>query len=361
MKKLFNFDYFGFWQELLMAIFITISAKKREFKHKNGRILIVSPCLIGEFAVTIPAIYDFIQRNKDKNIDLLVTPPLKILAEKIRGIGKIYAAASNYGREYDSFAGDEITDSYEKIIVLRISAKAYAMVRKVKSGEIVTASSYAIKYLGHLAKNLILRRTPKSWRKMNFEILGGNDGPVSFKEIFAFNQYDFKKLNKFDCLKTGGKMIIIHTAANWPMKIWEDDNWVELLKKINRMGNFKFVFIGDNAALKSYEYISSCLDFEMESLINKTNILELVLVLSKADYFIGIDSGPSNLAHLVDLRSITIFGPGPNIYMPHNQADIIIDKSNGRGLFQLFFNVKNSLINKINVSEVYNAFKSLNR
>jgi len=360
IKEQFNFEYFSMWREVLVFLFAEL-LKTEVRENKNGRILIVNPCLIGEFVASIPAIHDFIKRNYDKKIDLLVTPRTKEIAEKMIGVHKIFVTKSAYiGRaEVEIDYKEQKFDSYEKIIFLRISEIAYATTFNIRGSEISTSFSGMSQYALHLAKSLIIGKTPRSWRSMNFEILGGREKNFIFEEIFDFKKGDYKKLESFDFLKNKTKKIIIHVGTKWSMKRWNKDKWVELLEKINKLGHFTFIFIGSDDDIEDHNYISSKLSFKTESLIKKISLAELLLVLKDADYFIGIDSGPSNMAHLVNLRSITIYGPGPHMYMPFHPDDIVFDKTSGRGLFQLLFRVKNSYINKVAVNEVYDAFYGL--
>ncbi len=143
------------------------------------------------------------------------------------------------------------------------------------------------------------------------------------------------------------------------MKRWDNKKWIELLEKINQSGNFQFIFVGGEKDLKNYERIYSSLSFVVHSLINKIDIPELLVVFKNADYFIGVDSGPSNLAYLAGLKGITIFGAGPHFHI--NSLGASIDKTNGRGLGQLFFSSQNSFISRITVDEVYRAFQKLRR
>ena len=160
-------------------------------------------------------------------------------------------------------------------------------------------------------------------------------------------------------MKDDTEKIIVHVGTKWSMKRWDRDRWILLLNRINKLGKFKFIFVGGDDDLKDYEYISSKLDFRAESLIKKVSLCDLLLVQKKAKYFIGIDSGPSNMAHIVGLRSLTIYGPGPHMYMSNDPEDIAFDKTKGRGLYQLFFKVNNSYINRIGVDEVHDAFLKL--
>jgi len=352
MKKIFNFDYFNIWKEILFFLLSSIVIRKEKKGNYKNRVLIVNPCLVGEFAVSIPAIVDFIQRNNGKKIDIIVSTPLKVLAEKIIGINNVYVAQSVFKRPSEVFDyKDQIPFGYEEIILLRASYGVYNFLKKVSAQNVKTGACIYARYAFHLLSSIILRRTPKQWKIIIFEMLGGTPREISFDEIFELAPQDYK----------GDSKIIIHTGASWPMMHWEREKWVELLRKINTLGTFEFIFIGVAKDIEDYEYISSNLPFEIYSVISKIDLFELVLLLRSANYFIGVDSGPANLAHLAKLRSIVIFGPGPHMFMSDDVNDIIIDKSNGRGLYQRFFLKKNGFIHKINAEEVYQSFNKLYR
>ncbi|MDO8443536.1 MAG: glycosyltransferase family 9 protein [Candidatus Azambacteria bacterium] len=339
MKKMFNFDYFNIWKEIGYFYLVKAVFRKEKINVCEKRILIINPCIIGDFAASVPAIADFIQRNKDKKIDLIVSAPLKTLAEKIKGIEKVYTTQS------------VSKISYEKIILLRATGEVYDFLKKVSACGVQTNGWTFIWYAFHLLMSLLLRRAPKQWRVVNFEMLGGAPRNISFDEMFKLGPEDYKSANK----------VIIHTGASWPMMHWEKEKWVELLRKINTFGTFEFIFVGAAKDSEDYEYISSNLPFEIHSVISKIDLLELMLLLRSADYFIGIDSGPANLAHLAKLRSIVIFGPGPHMFVSDDTNDIIIDKSNGRGLYQRFFLKKKGFIQMISSEEVFQAFIKLYR
>lgn len=161
-------------------------------------------------------------------------------------------------------------------------------------------------------------------------------------------------------MKTEEKKVIIHTGSGWQVKLWENEKWIELLKKVNKLGKFRFIFIGTKKEKQDYEKIKKKLNFKTYSLIEKVDIKELMLVLRASDYFIGIDAGPRNMAHLADLRSVNLLGPGPKQFMPLDKRDIVIDKSNCR-CTHLFCYKRKTCMQKINVNDVFEGFKKLIR
>jgi ADP-heptose:LPS heptosyltransferase len=358
MKRV-NAEYFNLWKEMAFLGLLNV-VKTCRTAEKNNRVLLVNPCLIGEFAASLPAIADYIRRNKNKKIDLVVTSPLKTLAEKVRGVERVFVTQSVYERKNElQPCAEQDFGAYEKIVVMRAGRKAHAALRRVKSCEFQTAFPNLMKYSFHLSKSLTLGRRPRKWKAVNFEILGGTDRKMPLNEIFSFAPSDYASLDRFDCLAGPQEKIIIHTGTNWEMKHWARENWIELLRKLRGNGNFRFIFVGNREDEEDYQYISPRLGFPTDSLINRTNLVELTLALRRADYFIGIDSGPRNLAHMADLRSVTILGPGPHMYISDDSDDIVIDKTGDRGAYQMFFSVKDSYINRISVEEVHESFMRL--
>lgn len=355
-----NLDYLNLYQEIpLFCALIVSSLFRHKPPQKTGRVLIVNTCLIGEFAASVPAIRDYIMRNEGMTIDLMVSPPLKELAEKIRGVEKVHVAKSLYKRQNEkSEHAEQVFSTYDTVFVMRISRDAFRLIRKISAIKIRTGLREYSGYALHLWWSLLSRTLPKQWRELNFEMLGGEVREMPFDELFEFSESDFAGVAQLAELQTEQKKIIIHTGAGWVMKKWENEKWVELLMKLHQLGDIRFVFAGGGEDADDYEYIASKLEFPTHSLINKITLLQLLFVLHQSDYFIGTDSGPRNMAHLAQTPTVAIFGPGPHFYMSWSTADVAIDKSRGRGLYQMFFYKKHGFIDKITPDEVYEAFKN---
>ncbi len=359
-NKFFNNDYFKSTLEETSLIRLCASRIKK-VDCQNNRVLIIIPCLMGEFVALLPAIFDFQERNKSKTIDMVVSSPLKALAERISFVSNVYVAKSVAGRENEfNIKNDLSEEPYQEVIIIKASKDALNnIIPNIKAGKVKNTANLTTKYGYNLIKSAILRREPIQWRSFAFSLFASTPREVYFKDIFNFTEEEYKSYPKVEGLDEKRKKIIIHTGGSWYMQRWHLDRWAELLKKINKSGDFDLIFIGQEKEMKDYEYISSRLDFKIFSVISKINSAELLLLMNSSDYFLGIDSGPGNLAHLIGLRSLMIYGPGPHIYMPTDKNDIVISKSRGRGIYQQFFFKKKSFISKITVDEVHEAFLKL--
>jgi ADP-heptose:LPS heptosyltransferase len=360
MKRI-SYNYLNVFKEI--PLLIKIELKKRDkSKIKNPKnILIIDSCLLGEFVTSLHAIRTVIDKNKNSKVDLIVSPPLKSLAENIKGINKVYPAESLYNRRLenkkDKSKKTRLKD-YDLIIIMRTSKRSYELIKNIKYKKIISSFYPFIKYSINLTKGILTKRDFKQWREFNFDIIKEKDRILKFEEIFDFKKSDYNKILNLEELSGKSKKIIIHTRATWEVTCWNNVNWISLIKKINKLGNFKFIFIGTDREKEDFEKIEKQLDFKIYSLINKIDMKDLALVMKNSDYFIGVDSGPRNLANLVGIKSINLLGPGQKTFMPTNKRDIVIDKSNCR-CTNLFCYRKKTCMQKITPEEVFINFKKL--
>lgn len=359
MGNRFNTEYANLWKEV--PLFLRFSLGRKRAREGQGRILIVNTCLVGEFAASMPAIRQFIITHPDATVDLMVTPPLRNLAEHIKGIGTVYTAASIYRRESTESGDVSFPEPYDGIIALRMSRDAREALEEASAEWVKTAAPHFIKFGVHLLASLGMRRVPKQWRTLNFEMLGLEPVELSCADILSYTDAERARIQHLEAFQSPGKVVIVHTGTKWRMKRWENARWAELLTMLNGLGNLRFVFVGAKEDVDDYTDIASRLSFSVDSLIGELNLTELTIALSEANYFIGIDSGPMNLAHLVDLPSVSLLGPGPHMYLPWSERDMYIDKTRGRGLYQMFFATEKSFMQQIEPNDVYDAFMRLYR
>lgn len=357
LQNIVNTEYLNLYKEV--PLFFLLSLSRRRANGEEGRILIVCPSLIGEFAAALPAIRDFIERHQDHTVEIMVAPPLVPLARRIRGIGEVFSARSVYGRDEAGGLPAPVFPAYEKIVVLRMSGDAYRTVRQIPAAQLESAGRDFVRYGCHLVKSLWMRRTPIQWSEFNFMLLGSDPRPVPFEELFDFSPAESEAIRSLPALQGNRRKIVVHTYTPWAMKRWEREKWIATLKKIHAIEETDFIFVGRRQEKIEAAEIAAALDFKTYSLAGELSLAELVLLLRHSHFFIGIDSGPANLAHLVGLKSIVILGPGPHMYLPPHDDGIAIDKTGGRGLMQMFFSTRNGFIDRTQPDEVVDAFRQL--
>ena len=336
-------------------------------KKETGKILVICTCIIGDFLSYLPAIRELIKKNHGKRVDMIVSPLLRSLAEKINGIGKIFVAKSAYNRSVEARSKQRkqaVQGKYDSLVIMRISRESYRMIKDIDFSDIMVPDLMFARYLLHLAKNMLIKRPIKQSREFGFELIGLKkpleqiDKDIDLKDIFIFTKKEREKIARMPELKTKDKIVLIHTGSGWREKLWSNDKWIVLIKKVNQLGKFRFIFVGaTQQEEEAFREIKNRLDFKVYSVIGKNSLRELFLFMEKSDYLIGIDSGPRNLSHLADMRSVTIRGPG-TYFKPLDKRDIVIDRLKGLST-NPFFPDKDARVDNINVEEVLAAFKKI--
>jgi ADP-heptose:LPS heptosyltransferase len=185
LKNKINFDYLKVNFEIFyFLLFIIISFFQRK-KIKNKTILIINPCLLGDFCSSVHFIHKFIIKNKGFNVDILVEENLISFARKIKGVNKVF-----------SYKGFNNKLEYEEVLVLRANTKILKNFHKIKFNKIKTNSKAFFFFGKNITKSYYHRKNPKSFREISFDIIKYKPEIFSFEEIFEIkNKYDGKVNN----------------------------------------------------------------------------------------------------------------------------------------------------------------------
>lgn len=114
----------------------------------------------------------------------------------------------------------------------------------------------------------------------------------------------------------GKNLLGIGPGANWPGKIWPQQNYLKLIESLRH----KFeavVLLGDDKDRKISQPIADKSVLPCIDLCGKTTLLQAAAVLEETSLFVGNDSGLGHMASGVNTASITLFGIGqPERYRP---------------------------------------------
>ena len=118
----------------------------------------------------------------------------------------------------------------------------------------------------------------------------------------AINQLSFPK-----------KTIVVHCHSNYSPKDWQVYHWEKLVLNIMNQYDYNIIEIGLKSTLKVYhsEYYNLC---------GKLSLLETAEIIKRAEFFIGIDSGPAHFANAVGTFGFLLFGKLGDFehYMPYS-------------------------------------------
>ncbi|MFK7865537.1 MAG: glycosyltransferase family 9 protein [Pseudohongiellaceae bacterium] len=104
-------------------------------------------------------------------------------------------------------------------------------------------------------------------------------------------------------------LVVCHTGASKVRKLWPREHWIELIKLLQGVGVTP-VLVGTGTIEADNNIAITCaLQQPIVNLTNKLSLLELALLTSRSQFFIGNDSGPMHLACSLGIEGIGIFGP----------------------------------------------------
>jgi heptosyltransferase-3 len=106
---------------------------------------------------------------------------------------------------------------------------------------------------------------------------------------------------------------VIHTKSNMGFRDWNDAHWMSLLELIFEKYQVKVVEIGQ----------INPLDFQhpnFKSCVGKTSLMETMHIVQSAQFFIGLDSGPTHMANAFQIPGLVLCGEFSHFktYMPYS-------------------------------------------
>lgn len=335
MKDRINYGYFNIFKEFPLLIRVNaLYANKSKPIENPKSILIINTSLIGDFVVSLPALRYFIDKHNGAKIDMVVAPPLLDLSKSIKGLNKVLTMKTIFNKpDARDIAYLDLSPEYDYVLIMRLPNKILQLLNRIEFKSIRTYLGTYLKLGMNMFGAAAGKEHLKQLTEVNFEIVGEenlNINKLELNKMFDFSAQDLDNIKSHSIFKQteNTKRIVIHTGSGWEIKFWNNKKWIELIKKLHSEDNYSFIFVGSGEQEeKSFKEISAALDFPVYSLIKKMNIKSLLMALPFFDLFIGIDSGPRHLAHLANLKSISLLGPGPKSFEPINENATILDKS----------------------------------
>ena len=102
-------------------------------------------------------------------------------------------------------------------------------------------------------------------------------------------------------------VVVLHPAARWPTKLWENARWRALAAALGEAGA-GVVLTGAAADGAMARAIGEGLAPAPRSLAGRVSLKELAAVLRSADLMITVDSGPMHIAAAVGTPVLALFG-----------------------------------------------------
>ena len=107
-----------------------------------------------------------------------------------------------------------------------------------------------------------------------------------------------------------GRYVVVHAGGNWNLKRWPQSHVTQLTQKLLSELDYRVVFCGTVSEKKWIDpIISQVSDARVISLVGKTTLDELALLLKEAALLISNDSGPIHLGASQSVKILGLYGP----------------------------------------------------
>ncbi|MBF0484231.1 MAG: lipopolysaccharide heptosyltransferase II [Candidatus Omnitrophica bacterium] len=176
------------------------------------------------------------------------------------------------------------------------------------------------------------------------------------------------KMQVLGLLKNAGidsekPFVVVHVCGNWDLKLWTEHNFTLLIERLMTKYGAQVVIPGGQNDLPRINRIIAPLKIKPAVLADKTNLKELIVLLSMAETVISSDSGPLHVANSVGTKVIGIFGPTrPEITGPRGIGKYICLQQNvGCNISPCYFlDCKDNVcVKSISVEDVCEAFEQI--
>lgn len=155
--------------------------------------------------------------------------------------------------------------------------------------------------------------------------LGGEKGEAVFPlDVEKEKTVVKKKMEKAGI--TGGFFVIV-PRARWATKLWNDEKFLELSKRIIEKTGLSVVIAGGVGDKKSLSGMARAIGKKAASLAGATDLKELAALFKLSKGVVTVDSGPMHLASASGAKVVALFGPtAPWRTGPYGPGHIVIRK-----------------------------------
>lgn len=134
-----------------------------------------------------------------------------------------------------------------------------------------------------------------------------------------------------------GPFVLIHPAARWPFKCWEDERFAAVVAHVRAAGLHVVLTSSPDPAevmmTTKIEHLAQDLNEALNfpscaALVNwggQVSLPLLTALLKKCQFYVGVDSAPMHMAAALDTPQVALFGPSwINEWRPWSSAAIVV-------------------------------------
>ena len=112
-------------------------------------------------------------------------------------------------------------------------------------------------------------------------------------------------LNKHNVIKDR-VLVSIHPGSNWKSKMWFPERFAEIAEFLVSDYDTQVIFSGTEKDRQEVDEIRKRMRCSSISLVSKTDIRQLAVLVGRCDLFLGVDSGPQHIASYMKTPMISL-------------------------------------------------------
>ena len=273
------------------------------------RVLVVKTSSMGDVIHTLPAIEDAAQAIPGIKFDWLIEEGFQEIPAWHDSVDKVIPIALRRWRKswLKAFLSGEI-----KLFLNRIRENKYDVVIDAQ-GLLKSAvpAKFAKGILCGFDKSSARESLAARFYDRKFAVDKSLHAIERVRRLFALSLgYQYQnispcvKLNLNAAHEEKKGCLFLH-GTTWPSKHWPDESWLELGKLLKEKGEVIYLLWATAQEKDRADWLARELNVSVLPRLSLTQIAELML---KAKAVVGVDTGLTHLAALLDVRSIGIYG-----------------------------------------------------
>ncbi|MGM0470927.1 MAG: glycosyltransferase family 9 protein [Bacillota bacterium] len=154
-------------------------------------------------------------------------------------------------------------------------------------------------------------------------------------------------------------LVVINPLTSWTAKNWLLERYAKLADQLINELNVEVIFTGGPSDREDVASILDSMSAQPLNLAGETNLQELAELYSRAEIFIGGDTGPMHLAAAMDTTVVTLMGPTtPQTHGPYGKQHTVIQADlSCLECWERACPRDNECMKQISVEEIYQAAK----
>lgn len=122
------------------------------------------------------------------------------------------------------------------------------------------------------------------------------------------------------------RRLVIHVGAGWRFKRWPLDHWVQLMDRIHGSKNWDVLLVGSRAEEGDLHSLDAQTGGRCTVRVT-TSLTDLMAAFASAQLILCHDSGPMNVAVMMNRPVLALFGPGVlPLYRPLSTGSVVVHR-----------------------------------